>query len=128
MAQNKMEEELKGLAILNEYDIVVNKVGYINASDVPSDMTLEQLILSEYGQNHTYMEFSTGTSITNNQPEIGYKYNKSLNAFIPPKQNDTYILNSETFQWEPDPNLEYDLYEDGKKYKWNGVCWTMVIN
>ena len=131
-----MEEELKGFAILNEDGIVVNKVGYIEENDVVGYLgerdaqpyaSVEQLLLSGYDETHTYMEFSTDTSITNNQPEIGYKYDQSLNAFISPRQNDTYILNTETFMWEPDPNIEYDLYGDGNKYKWeNG--WTKISN
>lgn len=133
-----MEEELKGIAILNSDGIVVNKIGYIDENNIEGYLGLrgddaqpytsvEQVILSGYDETHTYMEFSTDTSITNNQPEIGYKYNESLNAFILPRQNDTYILNTETFVWEPDPNLEYDLYGDGNKYKWeNG--WSKVFN
>ncbi len=131
-----MEENLKGFAILNEDGIVVNKVGYIEENDVvgylgerdePPYTSAEQVVLSGYDNTHTYMVYSTDTSITNNQPEIGYKYDQSLNAFISPRQNDTYILNTETFMWEPDPNLEYDLYGDGNKYKWeNG--WTKISN
>jgi|694.fasta_scaffold46619_7 hypothetical protein len=122
-----MEEVLKGFAILNGDSLVVNKIGYISESDIIGYLgkrdeepytSLDQVILSEYDETHTYMVYSTDTSITNNQPGMGYKYNESLNAFIPPRQNDTYILNTETFQWEPDPNLEYDLYGDGIKYKW----------
>lgn len=129
-----MEEGLKGFAILNQDGLVVNKVGHVSGDDVVGFLgrrgeepytTLEQVILSEYDDTHTYVEYSTDNSITNNQPEIGYKYEESLNAFIPPRQNDTYILNTETFVWEPDPNLEYDLYGDGNKYKWeNG--WSKV--
>lgn len=131
-----MEENLKGFAILNEDGIVVNKVGYIEENDVvgylgerdePPYTSVEQVILAGYDDTHTYMVYSTDTSITNNQPEIGYKYDQPLNAFIPPRQNDTYILNTETFMWEPDSNLEYDLYGDGNKYKWeNG--WTKISN
>jgi len=131
-----MEENLKGFAILNEDGIVVNKVGYIEENDVvgylgerdePPYTSVEQVVLSGYDDTHTYMIYSTDTSITNNQPEIGYKYDQSSNAFISPRQNDTYILNTETFMWEPDPNIEYDLYGDGNKYKWeNG--WTKISN
>lgn len=122
-----MEEGLKGIAILNEDGLVVNKIGCFNVSDLLSDATLEQSILSGYDDTHTHMEYSTDNSITNNQPEMGYKFNESLNAFIPPRQNETYILNTETFNWEPDPNLEYDLYGDGIKYKWQSG-WVKISN
>ena len=129
-----MEEGLKGFAILNQDGLVVNKIGYISENDVVGYLgerdkepytSIQQVILNGYDGTHTYIEFSTDNSITNNQPGMGYKYDESLNAFIPPRQNDTYILNTETFEWEPDPNLEYDLYGDGNKYKWEGG-WSKV--
>ena len=139
-----MEEELRGLAILNGDGIVVNKIAYLSESDVYNKITagsegrigtdgdleyvtLEEFVLYGYDNTHTYMVFSTDKSITNNQPEIGYKYDQSLNAFIPPRQNDTYILNTETYEWEPDPNLEYNLYGDDTRYKWENGGWRKII-
>lgn len=46
---------------------------------------------------------------------IGYYYDKTLDAFIPPKPFNSFILNTETCLWEapkPRPN-------DGKYYFWN---------
>ena len=34
------------------------------------------------------------------QPIIGYLYNEELNAFLPPKPYESWILNEETLQWE----------------------------
>lgn len=36
-----------------------------------------------------------------NIPVIGYTFDEELNAFIPPKPDDTYVLNTTTFEWEP---------------------------
>lgn len=75
---------------------------------------------------HRFLEFSKDTSITNNQPIIGYTYDENLNAFIPPQPDPRYILNTQTFEWEPDENLEYDLHGDGKLYRYNKELngWT----
>jgi|LauGreDrversion4_2_1035121.scaffolds.fasta_scaffold127538_2 hypothetical protein len=72
------------------------------------------------------IEFSEDKSITNNAATIGHTYNSSLNAFIPPQPDPTYILNTQTFEWEPDENLEYDLHGDGKLYRYNRELkgWT----
>lgn len=72
------------------------------------------------------IEYSEDTSITNNPASIGYTYDSDLNAFIPPQSDSTYILNTETFEWEPDENLEYDLHGDGKLYRYNKELkgWT----
>ena len=67
-----------------------------------------------------------GYGITESDAEIGYTYNEVLNAFIPPKPDPTYILNTEVYEWEPDQTLLYDLNNDGKMYKWIGNCWFPV--
>lgn len=54
----------------------------------------------------------------NNSPVLEYTYDAELNAFISPKQEETYILNKTTYEWEPDPNLTYDLHGDGKLYQY----------
>lgn len=69
--------------------------------------------------NQNIIEYSADTSITNNQPSLGYTYDSNLNAFIPLPPDPTYILNTQTFEWEPDENLEYDLHGDGKLYRYN---------
>jgi len=35
-----------------------------------------------------------------NQPAIGGTYNEELNAFLPPKPYESWIINTETWQWE----------------------------
>jgi hypothetical protein len=81
----------------------------------------------EISQSHRLLEYSLDdTSITNNPGSIGYTYDENLNAFIPPQEDPTYILNTQTFEWEPDENLEYDLHDDGKLYRYNKELngWT----
>lgn len=71
------------------------------------------------------IEFSEDQSITNNLPSIGYTYDEDLNAFIPPKPDETYILNLETYQWEPDPNREYVI--DGATCRWSPKLKTWIL-
>lgn len=56
---------------------------------------------------------------------IGYTYNEQLDAFITPKPFPSWILNTETCDWEaptPMPN-------DGKMYRWDEQTqsWIEVI-
>lgn len=46
---------------------------------------------------------------------IGFTYSYELDAFLPVKHYDSWILNETTFQWEP-PVPEPD---DGKDYYWD---------
>ncbi len=44
-----------------------------------------------------------GTPLRKNYAGIGYTYDPVRDAFIPPKPNDSWVLNEETCQWE-DPD------------------------
>jgi hypothetical protein len=50
-----------------------------------------------------------------NYAGIGYTYDPVLNAFIPPKPYPSWLLNTETCQWEPP--VPYPT--DGKEYEWD---------
>lgn len=52
----------------------------------------------------------------------GYSYNESLDAFIPPKPYESWVLNEETCLWEaPAPRPE-----DDKIYYWNEDSLTWI--
>ena len=56
-----------------------------------------------------------GTPLRKNYAGIGYTYDSAKDAFIPPKEYNSWVLNEETCLWEPPigyPN-------DEKMYKWN---------
>lgn len=79
---------------------------------------------------YSIIEYSEDGSVTNNRAELFYTYDSSLNAFVPEKPDPTYIINTETYEWEPDPNVEYDLHNDGCMHTYNPEtkCWTPCIN
>jgi len=56
-----------------------------------------------------------------NHAGIGYKYNEELDAFIPPKPYNSWILNEETALWES--SVPYP--EEGL-YKWNEETLSWV--
>jgi hypothetical protein len=63
--------------------------------------------------------------IETNSASVGFTYDVELNAFIPPKTYNSWILNKDTFQWEPP--VPYPT--DGKYYTWNDNqrIWEEVI-
>jgi hypothetical protein len=54
---------------------------------------------------------------------IGYNFQKKLDAFIPPKPFESWVLNSETADWEspvgPAPELTAEQVEAGARYQWD---------
>lgn len=103
---------MKYFAELNESNVVVNI--FVN------DNTIEELNQDlELPEFHKIVEYSNDNStVTNNPATIGSTYNENLNAFIPEQENPTYILNTETFEWEPNENLKYDLHNNGDLYRY----------
>lgn len=56
-----------------------------------------------------------GTPFRKNYAGIGFSYDPSRDAFIPPKPYSSWILSEESCLWEPP--LPYP--DDGKRYDWN---------
>lgn len=71
-----------------------------------------------------WKQTSYSASFRKNYAGIGYVYDASLDAFIPPKPYPSWLLNTNTCQWEapiPYPS-------DGKMYVWNEstLSWVLV--
>lgn len=63
---------------------------------------------------------------------IGYTYNRALDAFVPPKPFESWVLNNETADWEspvgPAPALTEEETSAFSRYEWdeeNGA-WNLV--
>jgi len=104
--------DFRHYAILDENNITINVIVF----PINQEPNLED-ILNEELEGHSLQEYSMDTSITNSPGAIGYIYDKNLNAFIPPKPEETYILDTETFDWHPNPDLVYDFNNDGVMVK-----------
>ena len=64
-------------------------------------------------------------ALRKNYAGIGYTYDSTRDAFIPPQPFNSWTLNEDTFLW--DSPVAYP--EDGKLYKWNEeiLNWEEVI-
>lgn len=65
-----------------------------------------------------------GTPLRKNYAGIGYTYDETRDAFIPPKPFNSWLLNEDTCQW--DAPVAYPT--DGKMYQWDEEQqqWTEV--
>ena len=61
-----------------------------------------------------------GTPFRKNYAGIGYTYDETRDAFIPPKQYPSWTLNEDTCIWEAP--VAYP--DDGKRYEWNEETTT----
>ena len=65
-----------------------------------------------------------GTPLRKNHAGIGYTYDETRDAFIPPKPYNSWILNEDTCNWE----APVAMPTDGKKYSWNetNLTWDII--
>ena len=66
-----------------------------------------------------------GTPFRKNYAGIGYTYRADIDAFVPPQPFASWILNSNTAQWEPPTPMP----TDGKMYSWdeNTTNWIEIL-
>ena len=63
-----------------------------------------------------------GTPFRKNYAGIGHKYDQTRDAFIPPKNYNSWTLNETTCLWEapiPKPELTQEQIDDNNYYRWN---------
>jgi len=81
---------------------------------------------SLYGVDTKWTQTSYSASFRYNYAGIGYTFDATPSpngAFIPPKPYPSWLLNTNTFQWEPPvpyPN-------DGKTYQWDEATQSWVL-
>ena len=79
---------------------------------------------SLFGQNTRWKQTSYNAKMRKNYAGIGYTYDATRDAFIPPSPYPSWVLDEATCQWQapvPQP-------EDGKPYTWDEAqgAWVEV--
>ena len=86
----------------------------ITVEGTESEQAGIDFLTSLYGHS-LWKQTSYNGSFRKNYCGIGYTYNESLDAFIPPKPYLSWTLNEVSCYWEaPTP-----MPTDGKRYSWN---------
>jgi hypothetical protein len=72
-----------------------------------------------------------GTPFRKNYAGIGYTYDQTKDAFIPPKPFDSWTLNETTCLWEAPivkPELTQEQIHDKNYYTWNEInqTWDLI--
>ena len=106
--------------------IVVHNNELLDEQGIESEVKGIQFCTSLFGENTRWKQASYNTiggkhllnktAFRKNYPGIGYTYDESRDAFIPPKPFNSWILNETTCLWEsPVPFPEVD----NNNYFWN---------
>jgi hypothetical protein len=113
----KLDENNEVLAV----HIVNNDVITINGSE--SEQAGIDFLTGLYGHS-LWKQTSYNRSFRKNYAGIGYTYDSSRDAFIPPKPFNSWILNEATCLW--DAPIAYPA--DGNMYAWNeeNLAWEAI--
>jgi hypothetical protein len=112
-------------AFLDENNIVTEVIVGIDETELIEGESPEIW----YGnfRNQTCIRTSYNGNIRKNYAGIGYSYNSELDAFIPPKPFNSWILDEDTCQWQSPVPYPSDVPE-GTFYIWNEdlIDWQIV--
>ena len=102
---------------LNEENLVTQVIVVANQDTADQDGVENEAIGSQFCNNllgGTWKQTSYNARIRKNYAGIGYKYDATLDAFIPPQPFASWTLDDKA-QWE----APVDMPSDDKRYTWN---------
>jgi hypothetical protein len=69
----------------------------------------------------TWKQTSYNANLRKNYAGIGYTFNAGIDAFVPPKPYNSWVLNEITAQWEAPVDMPEDAGtgEPPKRYRWD---------
>lgn len=104
---------------------IVENVIVVNNSDAPTEQEGINFLRNLYNdQSLQFVQTSYNKNIRKNYAAIGYTYNETKDAFIPPRPYDSWVLNEDTCQWEAPVTYP----NDNQLYEWNETnqTWDLV--
>jgi hypothetical protein len=77
------------------------------------------------GDSFTWIQTSYNDSFRKNYAAIGFTYDSTRDAFIPPQPYNSWTLNEDTCQWSSPVTMPID----DKRYEWNEdtLTWDEVV-
>lgn len=115
-------------AQLDENNVVINVIvvgnnDCLDANGKESEAVGIEFCKSLFGDDTRWAQTSYNGNFRKNYAGIGYTYDKNLDAFIPPKSFESWILMEETCQWSPP--IPYPA--DGNRYVWDESIKNWVL-
>jgi hypothetical protein len=99
---------------------IIERVEVVSNDIATTEQAGVDFLNNLYGTRDVWKQTSYNESIRKNFAGIGYKYDQTRDAFIPPKPFNSWTLNETTCQWEA-PVVYPD---DGQMYQWNETNQT----
>ena len=104
-----------GVGNIVEKVVVVNNDVITDANGQEQEKAGIDFLNNLYNTRDVWIQTSYNKNMRKNFASIGYTYDQTRDAFIPPKPFESWILNETTCIWE----APVDYPDDGENYKWN---------
>ena len=109
---------------------IIEKVLVVSNDVATTEETGVDFLNNLYGSRDVWKQTSYNGNIRKNFAAIGYIYDQTRDAFIPPKPYNSWILNETTCLWEAPVAMPTTELEDNKYYFWNEsiLNWEIKTN
>ena len=94
---------------------IIEQVVVVSNDIATTEQAGEDFLNNLYGSRDVWKQTSYNKTFRKNFAGIGFKYNSTIDAFIPPQPYNSWTLNETTCLWEA-PSAKPD---DDKDYIWN---------
>ena len=103
---------------------IVEKVEVVSNDIATNEQAGVDFLNNLYGTRDVWKQSSYNGNIRKNYAGVGFTYDETLDAFIPPKEFKSWILNERTCLWE----APVEKPTDDQLYKWNeeDQTWDVV--
>jgi hypothetical protein len=110
---------------LNEENLVTQVIVVANQDTTDSDGMENEAVGAAFCNNllgGTWKQTSYNARIRKNYAGIGYTYDETLDAFVPPKPFDSWVLDTDKAQWK----APVDMPSDDKRYTWDEATTSWI--
>ena len=123
-----LRHNMAHFAKLNEKNVVtevhvVNNIEMLTAEGSESEVMGIAFLIRWSGGYSNWKQTSYNGKIRKNYAGIGYTYDETRDAFIPPKPFPSWTLNETTCLWD----APIYMPTDGQKYKWDESITSWVV-
>ena len=120
---------------------IIERVSVISNDVATTEQAGVEFLQNLYGDRATWKQTSYntrggqhltgGTPFRKNYAGIGFKYDQTRDAFIPPKPYNSWTLNETTCLWDPPvarPELTQEQIDNNNYYTWNETNqnWDLI--
>ena len=113
-----------GTGNIVEQVISINNSVITDANGIEQEQLGVDFINKLYNTRDVWKQTSYNNNIRKNYAGIGYQYDQTRDAFIPPKPFNSWILNEDTCRW----NAPITKPQDENNYIWNESTLTWNIS